>query len=101
MTKRTIKMILTATLLAFGLWFATSGHALAHEGVGGDEYAAADIMLIVAMASFLTAALAVIWSIRNGELQNPEGMKYRMLDLALTDDDGDDISRYAETDPDA
>ena len=99
MFKRTAQILLSAACLALALWFATTSVASAHDGVGGDEYAAADIMLIVAMMSFLMAGLAIIWSVRNGEFRNPEDIKRRMLDLALTDEDGDDLEKYVTTEP--
>ncbi len=68
--------------------------AFAHDGVGGDELAAADSMLVVAAAFFIMAGLALLYSIRNGELRNPEGAKYEMLMAALVDEDGDDLEKY-------
>lgn len=71
--------------------------AFAHEGVGGDELASADSMLIIAMIFVLMTGLGVMWSWANGELKNPEAIKNQMLLDALLDEDGDELDKYALT----
>lgn len=71
--------------------------ASAHEGVGGDELADADSMLIIAMIFVLMTGLGVMWSWANGELKNPEAIKNQMLLDASLDEDGDELDRYALT----
>lgn len=71
--------------------------ALAHDGVGGDEYAAADIMLIAALLFMAAAGIGVLYSINNGEFKNPEDTKRRMLQLATIDEDGNDVEIYTST----
>lgn len=71
--------------------------ASAHEGVGGDELADADSMLIVAMIFVLMTGMAVMWSWANGELKNPEAVKTQMMLDALLDEDGDELDLYALT----
>lgn len=68
--------------------------ALAHEGVGGDELASADIMLILALIFFAITSMWIIFSIKNGELRNPEAIKFQMLQVASFDDDGSDLEQY-------
>ena len=79
------------------LYFVLSPTAFAHEGIGGDEYAAADIMLLVAMLFVLMTGIGVLMSWNNGEFKNPEQLKLMMLDLALDDEQGEDIQKYALT----
>jgi uncharacterized membrane protein len=71
--------------------------AFAHEGVGGDELASADSMLLIAMLFVLMTGLGVMWSWANGELKNPEQIKNQMLLNALLDEDGDELDKYALT----
>lgn len=71
--------------------------ASAHEGVGGDELADADSMLIIAMIFVLMTGFGVMWSWANGELKNPEAIKSQMLLDALLDEDGDELDKYALT----
>ena len=90
------KLIALGTLIILlGVVFAPT--ALAHDGVGGDEYAAADIMLMAALFTFVAAAFAMMYSISNGEFKNPEETKRRMLELATIDEDGNDVEMYVST----
>ena len=92
--KRKIIGVVVVVLL-MGIVFAPT--ALAHDGVGGDEYAAADIMLIAALLFFIAGAFGIIWSINNGEFKHPEDTKRRMLELATIDEDGNDVEMYTNT----
>ena len=85
-------LVVTITVMLLLVAFATP--ALAHDGVGGDELAAADAMLQVAMVFFVLTGLGIIWAVRNGEFRDPEGTKYDMLNTALVDDDGQDLEKY-------
>jgi nitrogen fixation-related uncharacterized protein len=76
------------------MMLAFASPAFAHDGVGGDELAAADSMLIVAGVFVVMAGLGILWSIRNGEFRNPEGIKFNMLKTALFDEDGNDLDKY-------
>jgi hypothetical protein len=90
------KLIAVGTLIVLlGVVFAPT--ALAHDGVGGDEYAAADIMLMAALLTFVAAAFAMMYAISNGEFKNPEETKRRMLELATIDEDGNDVEMYVST----
>jgi uncharacterized membrane protein len=82
-------LVLVALLM---IVFATP--ALAHDGVGGDELAVADSMLIVGAAFFVMSGFGLIYSIQNGEYRNPEKTKRDMLRLALRDENGEDLDKY-------
>lgn len=71
--------------------------ASAHEGVGGDELAAADSMWIVAVLMVLITGIGVMFSWHNGEFRNPERIKITMLEMGLTDETGDELDKYALT----
>ncbi len=90
MKRRLLTVIVTLGLLL--AVFVTP--ALAHDGVGGDELAAADIMLVVAACFFVIGGLGILYSARNGELRDPEGAKYTMLESTLVDEEGEDIEKY-------
>ncbi len=90
-SKRKILGVIVSVLL-LGVLFAPT--ALAHDGVGGDEYAAADIMLVAALLFFVAGAFGIIWAINNGEFKHPEDTKRRMLELATIDEDGNDVEMY-------
>ncbi len=87
-----IAMTLVATLVLF---FAVP--ASAHEGVGGDELAAADSMLMIAMLFTVMTGIGILYSWHNGEFRNPEEVKRRMIELASLDEDGQDLEQYALT----
>jgi hypothetical protein len=87
-----VSISLVATLL---ILFAMP--ASAHEGVGGDEYAAAGPMLVIAFLFVLMSGFGIIFSWYNGEFKNPEEIKRRMIELASLDDDGEDLPEYALT----
>ncbi len=90
------KFLLTTVLvIALLLVFVTP--ALAHDGVGGDEYAAADVMWVFALGLFAMAGVGMLFSWHNGEFRRPEKAKYDMLEMALTDENGDDLEKYVTT----
>ncbi len=86
-----------SSIIALVLTLALAFPALAHDGVGGDELAASDSMLIVAVLFVLMTGIGILMSWNNGEFKNPEAIKRMMLEMALTDDDGDDLDKYALT----
>lgn len=88
-------LLIIGLVVTLTLFFVTP--AFAHDGVGGDEYAAADVMWIFAMFFVVMAILGIFYSWYNGELRNPEKAKYTMLEMALTDEDGNDLDQYATT----
>lgn len=91
------RKLVISTILGLLLTILMGVPALAHEGVGGDEYAAADSMLVVAVLFILMTGIGVMLSWYNGEFRNPEQIKRRMLEIALLDEDGDDLDKYALT----
>lgn len=91
-----IKLFISTLLSAVGLLLFTLP-ASAHDGVGGDELAAADSMLILAVAFVVMTAIGIYMSWRNGEFRHPEAAKRSMLEMALADEDGDDLDKYALT----
>jgi hypothetical protein len=87
-----------AGILSIGLLAVVSGTALAHDGVGGDEYASADIMWIFMVAFIVMTSILMYMSWRNGEFNDPEGIKITMLQNAALDDyTGEDLEKYALT----
>src|SRR5207244_11178839 len=88
------KLLPTRILVGMGaLMLAVApGTALAHDNLGGDELAVANWMLIGAMITVVLGVLWGIWAWRNGQFNNVEESKYRMLDIA---DDYDSIMREA------
>ncbi len=94
MTKRKVTF---STLAALALTLVLALPAFAHDGVGGDEYASADIMLVVAVGFMVFTGIMVMISWHNGEFHNPEQIKRQMLQMALTDEDGDELDQYALT----
>lgn len=91
------RKLLISSLSVTALMLVFSVPAFAHEGVGGDELASADSMLLVAMIFVLMTGLGVMWSWANGELKNSEQIKNQMLLDALLDEDGDELDKYALT----
>ena len=91
------RKLIVALLSVVALVLIFTVPAFAHEGVGGDELASADSMLIVAMIFVLMTGLGVMWSWANGEMKNPEAIKNQMLLDALLDEDGDELDKYALT----
>ncbi|HEX2913928.1 MAG TPA: hypothetical protein VH186_24200 [Chloroflexia bacterium] len=91
------RKLLISSLTCLVLMLILVVPASAHEGVGGDEYAAADIMLMVAMLFAAMTGIGVMISWYNGEFRNPEQIKMQMLEMALLDDDGEDLEQYALT----
>lgn len=85
-----------------GLGLATSllaaAPALADDRPDGAELATAAGMLIVMMAFFVAAALAIVWARRNGEFAEPEEVKYHMLALAEDEPDYWDIGTREDDD---
>ena len=78
------KLRLMRTLVGLGgalLVFAPSA-ALAHDNLGGDELAATNWMLVGAFVVILMGLLAGLWAMRNGQFNNVEESKYRMIDLS-------------------
>src|SRR5690242_11763745 len=92
-----IKKFIAIMALVALLLVAFATPALAHDGVGGDEYAAADVMLIFAMAFVVMGGIGIIYAWQNGEFRNPEKAKYSMLEMALVDEEGEDLEKYATT----
>lgn len=88
------RKLVTVLGLVLIMLLAFASPAFAHDGVGGDELAAADSMLIVAGVFVVMAGLGILWSIRNGEFRNPEAVKFSMLKTALYDEDGNDLDKY-------
>jgi hydrogenase/urease accessory protein HupE len=87
-----------ASVLSIGLLVVIGGTALAHDGVGGDEYASADIMWIFMVAFIVMTSILMFMSWRNGEFNDPEGIKITMLQNAALDDiTGEDLEKYALT----
>jgi hypothetical protein len=91
------RKLLISLLGVVALMLVLTVPAFAHEGVGGDELASADSMLIIAMIFVLMTGMGIMWSWANGELKNPEQIKNQMLLDALLDDDGEELDQYALT----
>jgi len=89
--------LFTVLALVMALTLLLVTPALAHDGVGGDEYAAADAMWVFALAFVAMAGVGILFSFTNGEFRHPEKIKYIMLERAMVDDDGDEIDQYAIT----
>ncbi len=83
--------------LAVALTWLFVAPALAHDGVGGDELAAADVMWVFAIGIAATGGIGLYLSFSNGEFKHPEKAKYTMLEYALVDEDGEEVDQYAET----
>jgi cbb3-type cytochrome oxidase maturation protein len=66
---------------------ASSAPALADDRPDGAEMATAGSMMVVISIAFVLAALALLWSHKNGEYDEPEEVKYQML--AVTEDEID------------
>jgi nitrogen fixation-related uncharacterized protein len=90
MTKSPLIWILAAVSL--GLALAPSP-AWAHDGVGGDELAVANWMLVGAVITIVMGILAGIWAAKNGQFNNVEASKYSMLEMS---EDFDQIMAEAE-----
>ncbi len=88
-------ILIFALMLTLGLLFVTP--ALAHDGVGGDELAAADVMWVFAIGIAATGGIGLYLSFSNGEFRHPEKAKYSMLEYALVDENGEEVDKYAET----
>jgi amino acid permease len=95
--KRKISLALIGAILLTLLLIVP---ALAHENVGGDELAGADIMLVIALVFFTMTGIFIIFSVQNGELRNPEGIKYQMLQVASFDEQGQDLEDFVLVDDD-
>jgi Zn-dependent protease with chaperone function len=91
------RKLLTITGLVIALTIIFVTPAFAHDGVGGDELAAADVMWVFGMAFFAMALIAILYSWHNGEFRNPEKAKYTMLEMGLLDEDGEDLDQYVTT----
>src|SRR5262245_34721646 len=89
------KLRLMRVLVGLGgaMLVAAPSSALAHDNLGGDELAASNWMLIGAMAVILMGLLAGLWAWRNGQFNNVEESKYRMIDLS---DDYDKVMAEAD-----
>lgn len=92
-----LKKLLTILALVALLLLTFVTPALAHEGVGGDEYAAADVMLIFALGFVVMGGIGILYAWNNGEFRNPEKAKYTMLEMSLIDENGEDLDKYATT----
>jgi nitrogen fixation-related uncharacterized protein len=57
-------------------------NALAHDGLGGDELAASNWMLIGALITIVMGILAGIWAAKNGQFNNVESSKYSMIEMS-------------------
>jgi nitrogen fixation-related uncharacterized protein len=88
------RKLITVLGIVLVMMLAFASPVFAHDGVGGDELAAADSMLIVAGIFVVMSGLGVLWSISNGEFRNPEAAKFNMLKTALYDEDGNDLEKY-------
>jgi amino acid permease len=94
------RKILLAVVSSFLLTLLVVVPAFAHENVGGDELAGADVMLVLALMFFTMTGLCIIFSVQNGELRNPEAIKYQMLQVASIDEQGQDLEEYVLVDED-
>lgn len=90
------KLLFTLVLVVL-VAFVLAAPTLAHDGVGGDEYAAADIMLIFAAGMGALSVIGLLFSFSLGEFRHPERAKYVMLERALVDEDGEEVDKYATT----
>ncbi len=91
------RKILISITLVMTMLLTVALPASAHDGVGGDEYAAAGPMLVVAILFVIITAIGIMFSWYNGEFRNPEEIKRRMLELSAMDEDGEDVTQYALT----
>jgi hypothetical protein len=78
-TERKARIVLLSGAIALAL---VPTQALAHDGLGGDELAVANWMLVGALITILMGILAGIWAWRNGQFNNVEASKYSMLELS-------------------
>src|SRR5687768_7229759 len=72
---------------------AAPATAWAHDGLGGDELAVANWMLVGAILTVVMGILAGVWAWRNGQFNNIEASKYSMLELS---EDYDRVMAEAE-----
>jgi nitrogen fixation-related uncharacterized protein len=56
--------------------------AMAHDNLGGDEFAVANWMLVAAIVTIVIGVLWAIWAISTGQFHNIESSKYTMLESA-------------------
>lgn len=87
MMKQQFKRWICAMLAASGILLATAIPTLADDRPDGGELASAGPMMLVIGAFFVIAALGILWSWRNGELKEPEEVKYEMLDMCSDEED--------------
>jgi hypothetical protein len=90
---RARRKIIIATGALFHAFAFAPAQAWAHDGLGGDELAVANWMLIGAILTVVMGLLAGVWAWRNGQFSNIEGSKYSMLELS---EDYDRIMAEAE-----
>ncbi len=83
----TLRRQATLVGLALVATLAATTPALADDRPDGAELATAGAMMIVIVIFFIAAGLAVWWSWQNGELEEPEEIKYQML--AMVEDEED------------
>jgi|GEM_PF-4329317 hypothetical protein len=76
-----------AMLAAFSLLLIVATPALADDRPDGAELASAGPMMVVICIFFVIAALGILWSWNNGELKEPEEVKYEMLDMCSDEED--------------
>lgn len=72
--------------------------ALADDRPDGAELATAGSMMVVIVAAFAVAGLALWWSWKNGEYEEPEEMKYQMLALVEDEPDFWEMGQHDEED---
>ncbi len=93
MKRKFLLSIVTVITLSLALALPVS----AHDGVGGDEYAAADSMLVVAILFIAITGIGLLISYLNGEFHHPEQIKRRMIEMAVRTEMGEDVEQYALT----
>jgi len=87
MLKRQMRRCVLATLAAAGMLFAVAIPAFAEDLPDGAELASAGPMMMVICVFFVVAAIGILWSWSNGELKEPEEVKYEMLDMCSDEED--------------
>jgi hypothetical protein len=85
--KRQLQRGVLATLAAAGMLLAVALPALADDRPDGAELASAGPMMMVICIFFVVSALGILWSWNNGELKEPEEVKYEMLDMCSDEED--------------
>lgn len=99
-----LSIVLPTLIIAL---FATALPAFADDRPDGAELAGAWAMLVVIGGAFILACLGIYWSWKNGELNEPEEIKYTMLDMcddevdywSQDEDDGGDLNLLEPSGP--